>query len=251
MIIKSDETGNVDQMISILQTFFEEATDVVEQLINSDFVEDAMAIGKDIGSELSNAIKGYRACKSIASIPTKMYMHKFERFCKGIYEIPIEKRQSYIQTLGRHKFNQESYFILNSINRIEEEEKIPLLVKLLEARTERIIDDIEYRRLTILVDRTLYSDLIYLKDHITSDPVALSSASDFGLVASGLLVTAGSQWVGDYVIEHDPTDTGIRFNYTSSAKKLAFILWNISCEETSTNNNIIYFDAISQQDTHQ
>lgn len=245
-----DTTGNLEQMISFLQTFFEEATDTVEELMDSDLAQDALVIGQEIGASLSEAIKGYKAYKAISSIPTKLYLYKFDKFCKGIYEIPIEKRQAFIQKLGRHKFNQESYFILNSINRIEEEEKIPFLLKLLEARTDGIIDEGEYRRLTILVDRTMYNDLVYLEHHITADPVALSTDSDYGLVASGLLVTAGNEWVGDFVNPHDPSDTGIRFNYTLAAKKLAQIFWGISCDLEPSNSNLVFLQSISEEEVN-
>lgn len=248
MNIEPKETGNVDQMISVLQTFFEEATDTVEELIDSDLAQDALIVGHEIGASLSDAIKGYKAIKAISSIPTKLYLYKFDKFCKGLYEIPIEKRQAFIQKLGHHKFNQESYFILNSINRIEEEEKIPFLVKLLDARTDGIIDADEYRRLTILVDRTMYSDLVYLQHHITSNPVALSTDSDYGLVASGLLVTAGNEWVGDYVNPHNPSDTGIRFNYTLAAKKLSQIIWGISCDLEPSNEGLVFLQTVSDEE---
>ena len=80
------------------------------------------------------------------------------------------------------------------------------------------IDDNEYHRLMILTDRTLYSDLLYLKDNITEDPVKLNSDSDYGLASSGLLVAAGNEWVEGM----DDADNGVRFNYTLAAKKMAY-----------------------------
>ena len=140
------------------------------------------------------AIKTIKTLKKIASIPSMLYLRKFERYCRGITDIPLEKRQKYIRMLGRDKFNKESVIVLNIINRIEEEDKLPFLLKILEAKMDGIIDDNEYRRLMVLTDRTLYSDLLYLKDNITADPIMLRCDSDYGLVASGLLVTAGNEW---------------------------------------------------------
>ena len=121
------------------------------------------------------------------------------------------------------------------IQKIEEKEKIPFLLKLLEAQMYNIIDLTEYRRLMILVDRTLYSDLLYLKDHITADPVALHNEADYGLAASGLLVTAGNSW-GHF--DHG-ADSDMVFNYALSAKKLAQILFEIQCSYLPTNVGII------------
>ena len=113
-----------------------------------------------------------------------------------------------MKLLGKEKFNKESVFVLNVINRIEENEKIPLFLKILNAKMDGFIDDNEYHRLMILTDRTLYSDLLYLKDNITEDPVKLNSDSDYGLASSGLLVAAGNEWVEGM----DDADNGVRFS---------------------------------------
>ena len=246
-----EENAGIEQLSNLLTTFVEEATASVERFLASDFAQDATAITTELGENLGDAVKALKVLKSFASIPTKLYLRKFEQFCRGVYDIPLEKRQKFMKTLGRERFNQESVFILNVINRIEEEDKLPLLVKLLEARTEGIIDPAEYCRLTVLVDRTFYSDLLYLEHNITADPVALHTDSDYGLVASGLLVTAGNEWIGDFTNEEDPDDTGIRFNYTSSAKKLAQILFGVYCDDNPTNKGVVKMQAISKEEIDQ
>ena len=168
-----------------------------------------------IGEAVSGAIKSLKVAQKIASIPTALYMKKFGRYCKGLTTIPLEKRQKYMKLLGKEKFNKESVFVLNVINRIEENEKIPLFLKILNAKMDGFIDDNEYHRLMILTDRTLYSDLLYLKDNITEDPVKLNSDSDYGLASSGLLVAAGNEWVEGM----DDADNGVRFNYTLAANE--------------------------------
>ena len=49
-----------------------------------------------------------------------------------------------MKLLGKEKFNKESVFVLNVINRIEENEKIPLFLKILDAKMDGFIDDNEY-----------------------------------------------------------------------------------------------------------
>ena len=63
--------------------------------------------------------------------------------------------------------------VLNIINRIEENDKIDFLLRLLEGILDGEIDDITYRRLMVPVHRTLYSDLLYLKDHVTKKPIEI------------------------------------------------------------------------------
>jgi len=234
-----EESISVEQLINFLATFAEEATDTVEKFLASDLVQDATTMTTDLGASLSEAIKGLKLLKSVASIPSKLYLRKFEQFCRGLVQIPLEKRQRYMKTLGREKFNRESVFILNVINHIEEEDKLPLLIKLLDARIAGVLTSDEYRRLTILIDRTFYNDLLYLEHNITADPVALHTDSDYGLVASGLLVTAGNDWNDDFTNEDASTDTGIRFNFTLSAKKLTQILFGVYCDEKPTNKGIV------------
>ena len=88
---------------------------------------------------------------------------------------------------------------------------------------------------------------MYLEYNVTANPVALHTDSDYGLVASGLLVTVGNEWIGDFTNEDDHNDTGIRFNYTSSAKKLARILFGVHCNSTPTNTGIAKMQAISEE----
>lgn len=234
-------TNYIDELKDILEVFMVKANDFAGQVINSDIVQDGTEIVSQLGEVVSGAIKSLKAMKKIASIPTALFMRKFERYCKGLTKLPLEKRQKYMKLLGKEKFNKESVFVLNVINRIEENEKIDLFLRLLSAKMEGVIDDNEYRRLMILTDRALYSDLLYLKDNITDDPVKLSSNEDYGLTASGLLVTAGNDWVEDM----DATDNGVRFNYTFAAKKMAFIFFGVECEMKPSNKGIVIMTECS------
>lgn len=237
------ETDWIEKLKEILDTFMNKANNDILNIIDTDIIQDGKEIAFQIEESISEAIQLFKVVQKIKEIPTILYMEKFKRYCMGLVEIPLEKRQKYLRILGEKRFNEECVFILDILNRIEEREKISLFLKLLEAKMDQIIDDVEYRRLMILTDRTLYSDLLYLKDNITNDPIRLSTASDYGLVSSGLLITAGNQWVEDM----DDTDNGIRFNYTFAAKIMADIFFNVKCSMKPSNKGITYLSPVSTE----
>ena len=192
-IEKNPELDNMDEatLCQIMRTILEKGIEITQDVLENETLQDITQIGEDI----ADAVDTIRRIRKIASIPTKLFMNKFVRYCQGMTDIPLEQRQRFLTELGKDKFNQEGAFTLNVIQKIEEKEKIPLLLKLLGARVYNQIDDIEYRRLMILTDRTLYNDLLYLKENITADPVSLKTEADYGLAASGLLVTAGNGFI--------------------------------------------------------
>lgn len=242
-----EETNYIDVLKDVLEIFMKEATDIAMKVMNSDTVQSGTEILSQVGEAVFGAIKLLKAAQKIASIPTALYMKKFERYCKGLTMIPLEKRQKYIELLGKEKFNRESVFVLNVINRIEENEKIPLFLMILNAKMDGFIDDNEYHRLMILTDRTLYSDLLYLKDNITEDPVKLNSDSDYGLASSGLLVTAGNKWVEGM----DDADNGVRFNYTLAAKKMAYIFFGVERDMKPSNKGITILVPASDEEVNE
>lgn len=173
-----EDKNYIEVLKDVLLYFMNEATDLTVKVMDSDIVQDGVETITQIGEAVSEPVKILKAVKKVAGIPTALYMKKFERYCKGLTEIPPEKRQKYMKLLSKEKFNKESVFVLNVINRIEENEKIDFFVKILNAKMDGIIDDNEYHRLMILTDRTMYSDLLYMKENITDDPVKLSSEAD-------------------------------------------------------------------------
>lgn len=235
-----EEANCIDVLQDALETFMNKVPEIAVQVRDSDIVE----ILSQFGEVASKTFKCIKLLQNIANIPTALFMKKFEKYCKGLTTIPLEKRQKYIHLLGKEKFNKECVFVLNVINRIEENEKIPLFLKLLSAKMDGIIDDNEYHRLMILTDRTLYSDLLYLEDNITADPIKLNTDSDYGMVSSGLLVTAGNEWTDDM----DDADNGVRFNYTHAAKKMAYIFFGVKCAMEPSNKGITQMHAASDED---
>ena len=156
----SNERCNITELANTLQNIMKYADETVTQFLGED-IADVAACSTEM---LSDTFKLLQTLKKVASIPTKLFMHKFDRYCRGLTQIPLNKRQYYIKKLGSKAINKENIFILNVINRIEDEDKLDFLVKLFAARLDtEIDDDCEYRRLVIMVDRTMFADLIYLK----------------------------------------------------------------------------------------
>ena len=208
-------------MLKMLQGFMQDMETKLSTFLASENLQDAKAITDIANENISETITLFKTLRSISGIPTQLFLHKFERYCKGLGEIPREKRAAYVRELGKEKFNREGVFILNVLNRIEENEKIDFMLRLLERRLDETLDDTTYRRLMVLIDRTLYTDLLYLKDHVTDRPIEISEAEEFGLVSSGLISSDGLGWVSDTAEQ----PTVLLFRYTPAAQQLAEILF--------------------------
>ena len=208
-------------MLKMLQGFMQDMETKLSTFLASENLQDAKAITDIANENIYETITLFKTLRSISGIPTQLFLHKFERYCKGLGEIPREKRAAYVRELGKEKFNREGVFILNVLNRIEENEKIDFMLRLLERRLDETFDDTTYRRLMVLIDRTLYTDLLYLKDHVTDRPIEISEAEEFGLVSSGLISSDGLGWVSDTAEQ----PTVLLFRYTPAAQQLAEILF--------------------------
>ena len=74
------------------------------------------------------------------------------------------------------------------------------------------IDDQTYRRLMLQVDRTMFSDILYLADNIHDGEVKITSVEEENLLAMGWLIFAG---IG---IGNGFEDGGNVYTYTQTAK---------------------------------
>ena len=137
---------NLETMLRILKGFMTDMETDLSAFLESDNLQDAKAIADIANESISETITLFKAIRNIASIPSQLFLHKFEHYCKGLGNIPKEKREKYIQMLGKEKFNREGVFVLNIINRIEENDKIDFLLRLLESKLDGEIDDTTYRR---------------------------------------------------------------------------------------------------------
>lgn len=189
--MKSLVIPSVNDLAETVSTFIVEGTNDIVNFFTSETMVEIMEVSKDIGESLSKAFKVISIIQKSASIPDKLFMHKMEKYLKGLIEIPQDKRNKYLERVGEKSLNKDSIFILNMLNRIEESSKFDMLLKLFEAKMDQIIDDNMYTRLCLLVDRTMYADLLYLIENITDDSFFLTTNEHYGLYGSGWLVFVG------------------------------------------------------------
>ena len=225
---KNLELVGVDSVIDSLSTLIEQGSEKIVAFISSDDFSDLLAEIKELGAELSKAIKVVKIIRKSASIPDKLFMHKMERYCAGLVSIPSSKREKYAAKVGKKSLNKDSVFILGVLNKIEELSKIDILVRLFEAKMDEEIDDQTYRRMMLQVDRTMYSDILFLKDNICDDLIKIASVEEENLLATGWLIFAG---IG---IGTATEEGGNLYSYTQTAKQFCNVVFQ---SNLTINNN--------------
>ena len=225
---KDLELVGVDSVIDSLSTLIEQGSEKIVAFISSDDFSDLLAEIKELGAELSKAIKVVKIIRKSASIPDKHFMHKMERYCAGLVSIPSSKREKYAAKVGKKSLNKDSVFILGVLNKIEELSKIDILVRLFEAKMDEEIDDQTYRRMMLQVDRTMYSDILFLKDNICDDSIKIASVEEENLLATGWLIFAG---IG---IGTATEEGGNLYSYTQTAKQFCNVVFQ---SNLTINNN--------------
>lgn len=225
---KDLELVGVDSVIDSLSTLIEQGSEKIVAFISSDDFSDLLAEIKELGAELSKAIKVVKIIRKSASIPDKLFMHKMERYCAGLVSIPSSKREKYAAKVGKKSLNKDSVFILGVLNKIEELSKIDILVRLFEAKMDEEIDDQTYRRMMLQVDRTMYSDILFLKDNICDDLIKIASVEEENLLATGWLIFSG---IG---IGTATEEDGNLYSYTQTAKQFCNVVFQ---SNLTINNN--------------
>lgn len=160
------------------------------------------------------SLKIYGAIRKAASIPSKLYLRKLDRFMRGITEIPLEKRQKYLLLVSKGQYNKDSVYIPEMINRIEDIEKIDVLLRLFKLRMTEALTDGEFRRMSLMAASTMKEDLTYLTRHITNDSFEISTIQEEGLLLAGWLIYDGMS-VGTTEKEGENI-----YRYTAHAKKI-------------------------------
>ncbi len=94
--------------------------------------------------ETGYAITVFKVLRSIATIPNKLYMSRYEWYMKGLCDIDPVKRQKYLKKVGKKGINRDSVFVLNLLNKIEELSKIDIFLRLQEAKMDETIKDSTY-----------------------------------------------------------------------------------------------------------
>ena len=213
------ELLKVESIADSLSTWIEQGAENIVTFIGLDEFTDILDEARELGDSLSEAIKVVNIIRKSASIPDKLYMRKLERYCAGLTSIPISKREQYVAKVGKKALNEDSVFILGVLNKIEELSKIDIFIRLFEAKIDEEIDDQTYRRMMLQVDRTMFSDILFLKDNICNEIIKVTSVEEENLLSTGWLIFAG---IG---IGTATEEGGNLYSYTQTAKKFCNIVY--------------------------
>ena len=129
-------------------------------------------------------------------------------------------------------------FTLSILNRSEEMSKINIFVKLFAAKVNGEVDDTGYRRFMRLADRTLYSDIIFVRDNICHGELFLSTDQLQSLSADGWLKYAGMTMLD---IEKGETDSNA-YEYTTVAKQFCKIVFNTDIDARLHDDSIQHIE---------
>ncbi|MBR3721485.1 MAG: hypothetical protein IKN12_01860, partial [Selenomonadaceae bacterium] len=117
----------VDSAVSVIQTTFTSAGGIVADVLDGakDLADnDVVKAIKDGAEYIGDAVNAIKVIKKICDLPTMLFMRKFNLYCRGLSEIPPEKRKSYLEKTEGILRKKDSLFVLNIINKIEDEAKI-------------------------------------------------------------------------------------------------------------------------------
>lgn len=142
-----------------------------QNLMNSDIKKEIIDTGEEVFASAENISKAISIYKNIKDIPSKLFLRKLQSYLKGLSEYPYEKRKNYIERVGKLQYNNDCIRILHIINQIDSEEKAIIISRLLINLMDEKIDRSTFFRLCKAVDKTLYEDLIYLKENICNKKI--------------------------------------------------------------------------------
>lgn len=234
-LTKNENLNAIDSFINIIKNIYQGNNAALDTLLIKDNFQpiiDIVTSSEGVLKSATDIVSELRLLKEVIDIPTKLFMRKFERYCRGLTEIPIEKRAYYLKKVGKKSFNQDSIFILEVLNKIEESEKIDIMLSLLKAKFDEIIDDVTYRRLMLMTSHTLYNDLCYLENDIKNDNFTITSIEQEGLLGNGWIRPLGPGFIHD-----DATERQNLFAYNKIAKSFCRIVFNSTIEEIPPNDN--------------
>lgn len=149
---------------------------------------------KELFEPFLDSVEVLRFIKNTKHLPDKFFVRKFDKFCRGICLIPLKEREKFVNLLSKHETNKDGVLMLDIINKIEEETKIDFLIKLFEARVNGIIDDKMWKRLIVMVNRTMYDDILYLQTQTLDTDFQPDSLNNeiLGLMTNGLVIYIGA-----------------------------------------------------------
>lgn len=131
--------------------------------------------------------------KISVSIREALYARKLYIFVKGIREIDEGATKfSGLLFEDERTRNENALRVLQIIDKIDTEQKIPFIINVTRALLVGSISDIKtYFRIFKAIEENLYEDLIYLKDNVFRKEAIEGNDSVDGLARTGLMVSAG------------------------------------------------------------
>ena len=132
--------------------------------------------------------------KTVMSIPDMLFMRKIERFCRGLQSLTKEESEKYVKNIEKLTSQREHVFLLNVLNKNEEEEKLDILASVFAACASGVLDHKSYRRLALMIESSMYDDLNFLIKRHGVGSVKLEDAEAIGLLSEGWLKYGGQTW---------------------------------------------------------
>lgn len=218
----SPVSESVHDFINRFMSAYGETKDKILEELYPGLLKDTVDAVAEVGGDITAIGSLVRKFYEIISIPDKIFMGKVEHYLNGIAQIPVDKRQKYIEKTAREMWEEEAVFTLSILNRSEEMSKINIFVRLFAAKVNGEVDDIGYRRFMRLADRTLYSDIIFVRGNICHGELSLSTDQLQSLSADGWLKYAGMTLLS---FEKAETDSNA-YEYTTLAKQFCKIVFN-------------------------
>lgn len=186
----------------------------------SDGLVDGLGVALDTAMEIAQVVpvvgKALQLAQSIRSTADALFIRKVARFLQELANTSKEDCEHFLTELDaadkREQF-QESLLLL--LDKMDQSEKATVVGRLYRAAIQNQISLADAQRLSSIVNRTFYNDLIYLTEFedetIGSDPdIAI------GLRSNGLLQVTQE----DYGTLDDPTSGGIYYTLNSYGEKL-------------------------------
>lgn len=236
----------MNKMLSIFNEFNDNFHALIEWFISAygatkdtiatcpyfDVVKDSLDVINEVGSDVSTIANIIKKFGEIMSIPDKLFMKKVDRYLNGISQIPLDKRQKYIKKTAKVIQEEDAIFTLSILEKSEELSKIDIFVKLFAAKVNGDLDEIGYRRMMLQTDRTLYSDLVFMKNNICNGKLSLSTEELQSLSTAGWLTYAG---IKESDVMKDTMGTGL-YIYTTSAKKFCGLIFDVNVDARPSFN---------------
>ena len=109
------------------------------------------------------------------------------------------------------------------------------LVKLTAAWMEERLDDVDYRRLALMMEQTPYADLLYLEKLFEKQQIELHSMIDESLIRNGWLIADG------IALQQVDSDAAVKCHLTANAQKFGEVVFGTKPEkETRPVSSIVF-----------